>query len=1594
MMFSSGDGHDGEINWHNSGEEATYWDTYKFAGDYEWRFYVGNGSGAPIHRYPIEVRQTRYTFELPQNHEDIIPDVVVPGMTITFPRPTQFLDLQGRNLLDEANEPLLQLLFPAASGRTQLLNAVWANTTLRVNGPTGSVPMVGGGTNLLGTRQFLINDIGRGYRAVYDFNNRAAVDADDALSVVTSYTTSTFMCDAGPNLDFNIINGRDDFFEGVPPVNLGKSRQVRFAPMPEVAFLPTFSQFKLGRPVELPRPMVHLSKETDDSNPMFNRVDFSDTDRSFANFTKVTVTFRGTGTNATARDILENGTLRAAGDTTSKNLEITELVRNERGDYTFRFIPQFENGTYEFKYHTRTLFGTGFLSTSNPRTETSGTGNPWDSTLFFTYYPLDTITVTANMVAPEIKWTVPYTHITAENRAHYEALNPEINYEINDAVVTAEGAERFGSMYGVKEGQILQRRVDQEDISGEVYFDRAPELNNLLPGSFTSSNTQISSSVGAEERGKLVLPALLASHNTEALELNYTIWLKRYDGGILQESIMFLWENGAPVTASDDGKRQPFDPRIGLTLNFAVEERYVCDCVGDCAGAPSGVEYWNTGLMRAFLHEDRNSRFDLTVWASTKGSIRDEGTNVWRVGVPSVQLNYTFNVVQDGNYRMETMADNTTIIRPTIASLQLSQTAFYEGDTISFNRLLPKCPTTDDSDIEMRYWLFIEDAGVLEEITDIDETRVQLKLHRGEPLADKIFEALEASLQITIVAVAMNYFALVPNFLDTRDFFDVDFSNFIKDINRDIADVPAGIAIRLEDVMIYDLDYAEAAQILDRTGAEWNDTTWNAWFNTANNNTRRDRNARVYLPSFSFKYENAERDVMVDGMIPNPAYPGDGTVPAEIPGKVPGKVAGPMPEEGYTSSITVSVRAPRTTAQPPAMGGANPFRAEMIDGTARVLIGEDGTSHSVSNPHKDKIHFVSGSLGEHTVVIKVGNNGGHVSVLVGRVRVEGEPTATPYFPDGAITQARVGGTVPLPRVHLTLDLVEFVASTGTAMTIVSRDGLVVGTYGISGRIEGVGHIETSTMRFTPEIRGRYVFEYVINIGVNATHLANLQTIMPEARAVRDIRIGHVVEVEDMTQADLRLEFKDSSVYDGIVGPNRGLNRADNNPRPFGMSETKPDALPDPGPEGDFVGSAEEWEAAMTAFLDREEEIKAWEDHAARLVTIEHFNLLPDFFDGVTEFQMSMQQLGRAMEKVRETGAGASARDVFRFGRIYLPNPDFGMMAGIIAPNDFHDVVVRNVRVSNPRREGEFLLNTATGVGVNNYVMVDGVRYRFFRPIGEMTVVPGVAPQNRFTDDRTRRFAPEEFCDGTYIIEYELDYNGIIKPLRFEVGIGDTATPTLRFMGDWRDTLFGRTYKVGDRFGGAGGFNTRDVFMVDPGQGGRTLFSDWYIARYLQVEIETPDGREVLPGITEENLVVTPSLTTAGNQQLDNNRGNDPLNFQGNRNYSFNFAMSGEYVITFRIRSESNMPTNLRMTVYIETDSDRKISPTTVWGTVLIVLSSGILLGVVIYFWQTGKVTKSFTTRVANKFKRKKKDDGAEGSESSQEVIIEAPAEGL
>jgi len=268
---------------------------------------------------------------------------------------------------------------------------------------------------------------------------------------------------------------------------------------------------------------------------------------------------------------------------------------------------------------------------------------------------------------------------------------------------------------------------------------------------------------------------------------------------------------------------------------------------------------------------------------------------------------------------------------------------------------------------------------------------------------------------------------------------------------------------------------------------------------------------------------------------------------------------------------------------------------------------------------------------------------------------------------------------------------------------------------------------------------------------------------------------------------------------------------------------------------------------------------------------------------------------------------------------------------------------------------------------------------------------------KYGHGKGRPVDPSVTPDGIYNVTYTITWGGITSTVEFKIGVGDTAVPIIEFAKGEEDKLFGSSYKKDKEFR----INTSDSIRVNPNGGTLTdldsdgTYARWYVAKNMKVSVLRPGGMTDIPVGTEaENLHKIPVLDDDIIQYKKAKSGDDPNNIDNygylledgkrvvekdgvdNRTWQFKLAESGDYRITFQIESESGQVGYLTRTITVDAPKGKTaVSPQTIWGTILIVISSGLLLAVIVYFIQTGRKTKFASKSLKGKSAKGAKDGG-------------------
>ena len=1566
--------------------DITYWE---FAGTYEFRFFAtsdlaGTSSNPqqPFHIHPVQVSQNHLSFVLPTNSEDILPNVSVPHMDITLPIPTSFYDTRGNDLFEIRRNSEGRLEVP----HIERLVAFYADTPSGINPNQVNRP-ANHGTWIANTEryqfellEFYRNIVLQDTRVHFfgldgEMHNRSNLEITNVanrrpfgdalftpnLSAEELRLRRTFR----PEMAFNnyfaeyrfqhrydrnaVANLRTN---SITVENVGatvaqitgqtdaRSNQIRFEHPPSPAFTP--GGLRLHEEIGLPSVTVALSRaprflgnETE-VNPAFNPVMFNTTE-NISNFSFVRAEIFTPVGSSTDRNDERNWRLARTPEWVPAHGDGSTITDANSHGFYYRIIdlgtdrPSFiptELGEYRFTYFTTTIFGAGFNYAEfetdqlvwihangtpivdNLGRPTAATPNQIQAgaTRVIRFSPFGKFFLSTDNVAPRIMWTDQFGY-NNDGAAVY--LERDINGNfvvVNDEFVNTDRP---------------------------VVFETTDNFARYLPGSGANSRTQI---VGGAARpndnaNMLILPALLGWDNETASEdLIYNITIRRTVPGSTQAtSVTFSNANEATAPGLTNGGSQPYDNRFPLIIDFSVGNavRFLNGPMTAHGVIPNPVFQGTLHGANSLLPGSAsvNARYDITVWA------RDlhVGQGPEGLGLPSAQLVYSFEVVPNNIFNA-----GMGQARPEFqGGMGLRQTAYYEGDNVIWRAVNPRDDFTDTANIDVVYMLFVKGDQFApvraDEFFDITEyvevvggnAIFELDARESE-IASELLELLEQTtrsvLDVTILAVARNFFAL------NNPGHEFDEQAWI-----DGNDQPIGVEVTSAEFRIYSIDFGSAPTIRGRgtpyipedaptsTPAvpadpdalvqfEREDGTWQERLTSANvtaqNPTGRPAQYnRVFLPEFIFQYEDLAQGIesSISFAITQPGGARLGTMPfasiarTEIP--------------GYTQAPLSSHRFL------PAGNGSDP------------LTGPLNTRRGV--------FFIPNRVGDHLLTVTVTNAGGNVTVFMATIRVYGEVHYN-LAVQGGISEMRVGQNASLPNLTITIHGHEFITDGVNIVAdfdVPSGANRNVGSFFVLGWADNGATVDFRPEfpnEFTPNSAGTFNFEYVIEISRQRLYDVGIPIRADGSLEYINASITHQVIVTTLQDGDIGIEIDNAG---------------------FAASRDH----------------FEDYELFVSQFAS------------------------PTVSEGVTTITVSDYLLEQTMQQSDPLEVTPTA---WMYGNIILPDWQVVMTNGLNMPIGFNDpengvqthITVQAPRVTDPK---EFILDTREEEHRNNFSrqitrQENGrditTEHFWFRPIGEVNR-PDIT--NATQDNRIN---PDVFADGIYIVTYVATFQGISASVVFHIQIGDVAVPTIYFdptSGEY-ERLFTQTWT--NRIHGDNLFTIDTNYIRVDANGGKTDFlsNRRYIAENLTIEVLRPDGTSAAftpygDGEREamERGDIRRAFSFGGNDRIPAFQGSQHPTEIGNTASGMNdfdpnmdpalwgrqvwdmwLTQAGNYTITLRILSESGVEGIFQRSVTVEAEPPPSvISPTTIWGIVLIILASGIFLGVVIYFVKTGRQTR-------------------------------------
>ena len=1039
---------------------------WEFPGQFEYRFFTTNTfAGEPFYVHPINIRQNQFSFVLPTNSEDILPNVSIPGLPITVPLPTSFYDTRGNNLFEIRRDANLNLYVPHIERLAALYTAqasiascdferldhyrelVWEDTILTFFGNDGAMENQDGQVahNLTYNRTFVPNAQHDNHHAVFSYINR------NDTSIVATLESQRINVETVSINGVNVTN--PNLVTGVGRTDSQRSNeQIRFEYRPEPAFTPTSPRYR--QVMTLPDVSVSLSRETDNEELAFNPVRFSGTTENFTSFTFIRAEVFIGGPNADrnndnlwrlARTL---DWLPAHGDAPGPNGENASSFYHRITD--FEFIPT-EMLEVRFTYFTTTIFGAGY-DYSGWRNEhirwvnrhgiplaSGATGNPGNGDQrMIRYRPFTRFFVPTDNVPPRIMWTNEFD-FDAQGNAVYYGTTDAINFD------NTENLERF-----------LPTRTGAAN--------RHTQIASNPTGALSGTNAHL-----------LTLPALLGWDNDSTAEdITYTIRITRILPGITNTSVQF---SNSRSLATGSGGLQPFDPRRELVIDFSTPGP-----VNFTNGAFNGNLDGSGSLVPS--GSSRDAQYRIEVFA------RDES------GQYSGTLSYTFEVVGT----VATTIGATTgfrmhLERPDFqGGLNLRQDSFNDGDTIRWRELNPSDDFTNTSNIELTHFLVVNGQlpggqhhqhtvtsnwttffDISDEIEILGGNQAAFELNPNESqIVQTLIGAIgsDGFLDVRMVAVARNFFAMNNDFQFNLEHF----------IEGTIDDQHPGIQVTEAQFNLFTPEFGSAATI--RAGAMLSpqalaisNAPGNAWDTLliAENAPVLEQYQPVNLPQFIFHYQD------------------------EL--------------QAIASSFSISITAEDGKAEPVLpFAGASPSI-----GTAAAPFG---TSSLLWGPFEDytNIYFIPMSVGRHVITVQVTNNGGNVTVFMATIHVVGE-VHYDIFPDQNISTLYVGQSMSSPSVQVIIHNTEF-RSVGNRIEAVGHPGSDYGT--VTPVIHG-GAFTFNNNLFTPGEAATYTFTFLVQIPNNAALQALIPAISPLAGPI-NAHATHQVVVRNMAQGSLGINL--------------------------------------------------------------------------------------------------------------------------------------------------------------------------------------------------------------------------------------------------------------------------------------------------------------------------------------------------------------------------------------------------------------------------------------------------------------------------------------
>ena len=1543
-------------------------------GNYEWRFYQGSDL---VHTHAFNVYQDRFTFAVPTsqynpNDGEVswIPNVTdVENHPILFPLPDKFTDNKGNDLFDNETKDVVKLrqsfldawttgfqhyktydndgVETSIAGRPDLFKYfVLANTKITFpgnsNSNAGGYIVENGVTTLaqsLANRKFKPMVAGRFY-AKYTLVGHPMLRAE----FDTAQVTAEAVTDVEQKIVYKLLPSFDTNLNG--------------------------SELSFNQEFTIPMPTINVASSWTDigqytkpDEVAWNPVIFTDA-TSVTNYTRVRV------------DVFPLN-----GDMTEANRVETIWVTEQTN---YKFTPT-RAGRYTFRYYTTTLFGVGYKGHYETYLEApeyadiDGTKNA--NGRFFVYYGQSVMTVNRNMSAPELKWTVPF---------EYDAQ------DANKAKAIDTTNDLFFEQPVIAGGDLLEYYAAANNFERRDTFNRAPDLSNYLPNTGTGAKTQVLSN------GKFVLPALLGLGNiSTGKDLQYVV---RFTRGTSINSEMITFDS--KVNPTDVGSNyKPYDNSKPLVIdfnNYTVTNGTLFQSAND----GNVLTTWKSSTKIK-----KNTTYQIEVYAKDDdGLAKTLFPNVTNAGRTSNIKTYSFTVV-DATNSDEYKTSNDPIFN---GSINMDRTSYYVGDTISFREIGVYDNYTSSVGVDYYLAYKLNNVDKFVKLTARDNIRGGMVSYDLDG-TDDLSAALsgKGELSVTVVAFAKNYYALHKQINPLT--FAKDPSGYFAFNSATLLDTQKfdGIAKTTLNIKLYELSYGDKARIgfLNKTGDDFGDLddVWEEYFDDNSVSIVERGNDNGYeLPTIVIGYGKEfgtggfdfddDEDVPSDLTVAN-AYDTTVTIKLIAPN---GTSVGTGLTDGFRN---LSIRENMYKA----ITGLK-FNPTQI-GDHKFVITVNNTGHYVS------VLTATIRVIGSPVITPIINSDGMTTVRIGQTAVL--PSVSAFINGREFKTNASNGIVPKDGTTVVGDYSIIGNFSGTEFSgiignqfIPYAEGTYTFTYTLTFTPTANGFSEVNGGTPLDNMAG-VIVKSPTNV-VTETHILNVTALQNGDLSIvikDDADSGYTYEdiVADGTNTYVQAKVdtdKTSPTYNQVIDyPTSGDDEPRTNTlKNYNIVPGLTPAVQHDVKDDDLNMGLEFVEHGTSKALT-----DVYEFGPIFLPNMQHIwnnnlNMSGSDFNFDEAHRVTVAHSTNPQTNIFDSSRfDAETKPEVKIAKINGKSYYYFQPEGKInvrRPNETHIMSVNmNQYVADELDTRLSLFVTGTYDPTTKLVdakMEAGVLYPsgydngmvYFYNVNDQDLVSWFQINYNDPDYKpaynsvSSLVDPNVKPDGIYTVTYTLSYGGITATAEYKIGVGDMHVPTIRVADTRTEKLFtkpDKAWRIGDTFV----LRTSDVQVLANGgtmtarSGG--YYADWWVSRNLNVGVTRPDGQSSLsPDLIikrpeDEQLV----LWTRDRAEAEKNaivfydynedgwviseEGGAPVSIAGKetmRTWSFKLEQSGDYRITLTIPSETGVTASVSYTITVEGDkAGSRISPQTIWGTVLIVITSGLLIGVIVYFIQSGRKTK-------------------------------------